>query len=288
MSGGEITWIVIGAISAIIGVIWGIIRYILGRRLMRKEKEHEKLKVHFEDLKNEVINPIVSFANRLSGGYGCLGSSLSFGDIVQFDPLSSENLKDFEKSESFESFRVHFPSITSEWEHLKEEGIIHNSDRQCFMKEIADSIAECVSPLCLPFKNFATMGSIEASIRDDISECLWKYALYPLVKGFFSMDLNKLEIEAINRFWQLKYGNTTFALTTTSQEAEHLKRCFIQLVEASEYRRRGKELADNAERLLREFKEFGFKLSQCSKNIEDYGIGKEFKPCKSCPICQKF
>jgi hypothetical protein len=135
MNGPEIARIVGEAIVAG-GAIWGIVRYILDRRQRSKEEQNKKLRTHFEDLKAEIMESMISFIGKLKSFGGRLG--------LDYDTLGSYiNLQesfDFEKGDLFLSFELHFPERAIEWRQLKQKAIEHNKVYEKF--ETQKSIIE--------------------------------------------------------------------------------------------------------------------------------------------------
>ena len=220
MSGGEIARIVIGSIAGI-GVIWGIIKYILDRKQKKKIEQDKKLKTHFEDLKREIVDPITSIIGGLRNLGGRLGSDYrSSGSYIFWRDIDF----DFEKDDLFLSFELHFPERVAEWRELKEKAIKHNK----IYKEFRDHKV---------FVDLARKGRESEKARTEVKD---------------------EELDA---------------------DLEKAPRVFEETEKA---------LIDNAQGLIKQFKEFSRKLREESGDIAKYGPGRRFKKVKHCPICQKF
>jgi len=108
----------IGIALAAVAAVGVFVGPLLATRFQERKRERdEKLRIHFENLQMEIMNPIRDLAWNLTNRDGEL---TYYGDR----PVLPNN--EIEQRDSFVYFTLHFPAIAEEWRELKEKALKHN------------------------------------------------------------------------------------------------------------------------------------------------------------------
>ena len=124
MDKATILWIAGTAIVVITTIAVFAGRVIYERRQERKREIGQKLTTHFEDIKREVINHISEMARSLAIRHERL--------VTSYSPIKESY--DFEKQESFECFKLHFPELAKEWKQLNKQAVEYNEKLAKFFR----------------------------------------------------------------------------------------------------------------------------------------------------------
>jgi len=114
MESGNTIWVILGVIVAIvvpISVFAG--NQIAKKRQVEKDERERKLRIHFEDIKKEVINHISEVARNLTIRHERLVTS--YAPIGECYP--------FTKHELYKCFELHFPEEAKEWKALNKKAV---------------------------------------------------------------------------------------------------------------------------------------------------------------------
>lgn len=271
MSCVELAGIVIGSITAI-GVFLGPM--LTGWWQSRRRSRLEKLRVHFEELKNEVITPMASETKERSHLYGRISFAAS--------PRAQDKL---ESGEQVDGFKLHFPTLWSKWQELKKSVREHNTNYDSLVKEMANS---AVAGTSLPYKDFGKMQSLEPSVSGDAAEIVWEHVLCPLINNRppnIDLDDALIQPSETKGFWELRAGAFLLAVSTTREELEGIKSLFVKLTQDKEWRTKGSKLINNVAEMENKFRELEGGLGYISNLYIRY---KVIEKVKDCPICKKF
>jgi len=81
----------------------------------------ESLKIHFEEIKEQIVNRISDMSRHLGIQHNELVFEQSVNEYSFDEPLWEHY--EFEEHENFLSFEVHFPNLAGEWNQLKGEAV---------------------------------------------------------------------------------------------------------------------------------------------------------------------
>jgi len=179
-----ILWIagtVIAVITAL-GVFIGPI--IAQKRQERIRKAEEKLRTHFEDLKSNAIEPLISVTYDIDNS----------GEKVLYEnwpmrvehPPTLPNYK-FEQSDSFICLKLHFPEIVAEWKKLKEKAINHDKSlKESATEENHKKLIGNAENVVRDFKYFASEldARIENITKYEMGKAFKKHKKCPICRKF--------------------------------------------------------------------------------------------------------
>ena len=116
--------IYIGVALAAVAVIGVFVGPLLAAWFQERKRERdEKLKIHFEILQIEIMNPIRDLAWNLMD---------RDGELTYYEDRQVLSNDDIEQRDSFAYFTLHFPALAKEWRGLKEKALKHNHRLQGF------------------------------------------------------------------------------------------------------------------------------------------------------------
>ena len=270
MSSAEIGGIVIGAISAI-GVIWWIIKYILDRREKWTEKENEKLKLHLEELKSQVCDPLSYVGSRIVTSHGEVVLRASTHGVPDLPFPDTSDPFDFEVGEQFDSFNKHFAEIAAMWKELRQDIDAHNKEYDLFHQEIMQALAGRTG-IC---------GDIFLSLSHRWQEVALDRAPLP--------DFRQIESTQHEGGYTLRAPSWARALALVKDETdiERCKYALVQVSESKEYQEKAAKIYIAATNLAERLRQFADMIGQTIDEISRYWPDKRFKRLTSCPICQR-
>jgi hypothetical protein len=266
-------------------VIAGITAFgvFLGPRLVAKRQEKkEKLKTHFEGLKQKVISQILQIIPGIVDEYGTLDASTLRGSrTMEDDPFPI--ILGFDVRDEYQSFQAHYPVTNKKWRELIAQTWTHNKDAEVALKELEEIIKNKSS--LPPIKLDDTLA--EEKIIFSAIPLLFK-SIYHLVQGKKPRyDFSKMKDMDYNALQLIKIENIPIAMAS-EENVEKYKAALLEVQNMSSYRERVLGLHGNAFQLMKRFEALAYELQL----IYDYGLiskkaGHKFEPIKECAICKR-
>lgn len=244
---------------------------LIARRRRLKREERNKLKVHFEDLKSKVGDPMMDMASHIAERYGKLGTFNTFGDIVSESPFPSAF--DFEEGDQFDSFKMHFPRLATKWEKLNRKINKHNGKHSRFRQKIETDLAPLPCTLITAFEQFYNRWKELADKRRP-----WP-------------DFKQIEGKPYQGGYGLYaegWGASAAAQVSTEEDIKKCGRALYEVSENKEYRDEAAKIHKAASDLIGALQKFANELGETMDDIIKYWPNERFKKLKGCPICQKF
>ncbi len=296
------TWQIILTIIGLVVASITAIGVFYGPRLVAKRQEkREKLGVHFKDLKLNIIDSIGDLSWQIRN---CEGQ-MTHQDDSPVPPIYK-----FEQVDLFTCFNLHFPLEADEWKQLKERSLEQNQSAKDFESKIKEYIesdhnltplkkdpipdtgGEGKDPLRAMIDKAKAKANMEEMIVDVTPKCLCR-TLYELAQNSSPVyDFTKAEIKLSDSLYILHFpkiviGASQLVYAKTAEKVKYCNSVFVGIQESPDFRQEASRIYDNAKKLVKDFKDFSTRLAAKIDNISKYGIGREFKKLKKCPICKK-
>jgi hypothetical protein len=264
--------------AAVIGAIPTSFGYFLVERRRKKTAEAEgKLKNHFEDLVKD-IKSVISSNKNISGvnGQVLVKITSSYGDIISHDTS-------FEFPKFSYEFDLHFPTEAGEYNKIIEKIQEHNKAYNQLGNKIK---SEFIS------KGFNVVNANQAPnstcIYENIVSALFQW-WKSLSQGNIGPDFNKITNPPDRGDDLCVEGwGAAIAYAQSEQNKEICREAIIKIAKKDEYHVEAIKLINSANEIVKELQDFDDKLTKKVDNIRKYGMDKEFKRIKKCPICAKF
>jgi len=271
----QIIMLIVLAVTAI-GVFVGPRRSAKWQR--EEERHHKELRIHFEGLRREVMNPIRK-AN--------IPSNVETLPCLQPTGFSTSLSKN---SDTFRAFEAHFPDEAKGWKDFESKANKYIEIHNGFIEEVQKALKQRA-----PLPSFSVMEYKASNPLPFIDTKVFS----PLINIWLaqtkgrkpSFDFEKAEIEEgtgrQGQYFVLKANAYTCAYTTTYKQAEQCKSMFITLQKDQEYKEKAAGLLSEWQQLEEHFGKFKDEIRKRCDFISDFGIGKDFKEREDCPICQE-
>ncbi len=275
MTDGQIIAVAtIGSIASIItiwGTIFKVIKWKTAREQKDKEEQNRKLKIHLEELKSKVVDPMINVASHVTERDGDLKEHTSFSDIVTYNqfPLSFN----FEEGDQFDSFKMHFPRLATKWEKLKRKINKHNGNHSGFRQKIETDLTPLPCTLITAFEQLYNRWKELADKRRPWPD-------FKLIEGKPYQGGYGLYAEG--------WGSSATAQVSTEEDIEKCGRALYEVSENKEYRDEAAKIHKTASDLISALQKFANELGETMDDIIKYWPNGRFKKLKTCPICQKF
>lgn len=270
-----VLWIAGTAIAVItaIGVFAGPI--IAQKVQDLRKKRRENLRTHFEDIKRLVEGRISPWSRSL----GINNFRLVY---IEKSPIYKEY--DFEKDDYYISFETHFKELATKWKQLNNKALVLNNRYQEVHKNIIEA--------------FQSQGINVVDVNTNLSMGIFDTIFEPLYRHWTEVKQNKIPtiFERIDTRSEYKLGNLyasgwgsrAIAYGETAEGRDKCKSAINKVLENKELEIGALGLLDSTQVLQDEFKDFAMNLAKTIENIEKYGIERDFKKVRKCPICRQF
>jgi hypothetical protein len=265
----------IAAITAF-GVFYG------PKLVAKRQEKKEKLKIHFEGLKQSIIVKIFQIITGVINDYGTLEASTLRGNMTMEDahfPI----LFGFEEMDEYQAFQAHYPEIDKTWRELIALIWKQNEDVESALGEIEEYINE--NPDLPPVKKYYPLT--EEKVISGTIPLIYR-AIYSIAKGENPQcDFSKLHVDDYNEYQHIIVNKEVVAVTTKDR-VDRCMSAFLELQTSETFKNRTQGLASNAFQLSKRLES----LANMLKNIHDYGlisnkVGYKFAQTKDCIICKR-
>jgi len=124
MDTDTIKWIAGISITVVLFIVGFVGNQIVKKRRGEEVERERKLRIHFEDIKREVINHISEMARSLTIRHERL--------VTSYAPIGGSY--PFAEHELYKCFELHFPEEAKEWKELNEKAVKLNEDVLIFFQ----------------------------------------------------------------------------------------------------------------------------------------------------------
>lgn len=281
---------IIGSVSG--GIITAITYIVVTRWLNKKsedreikKEEKEKLKSHFNEVKEIIISPLLQIIDglQLRNGYLEASSIISLREMLDLSNYPFPLKLGLEERDEYASFKAHFPRIEEKLQELIGKTLRHNETAKDFFNSVREHIES--DPNLPPIKP-DTRPIEEKVISHTIGYMV--QTLYYVALGYKPIyDFNKATSEKVNGFWMVRVGDTGFAIVTR-EKIEHCKSSFIQIQESKNLRRTALGINGSANQIIAEFEGLAKKLNiVISRGLITKDTNYNFIPVNDCLICRE-
>jgi len=180
-------WVIGISITVVLFIVGFAGRIVYQGRKEREKRIEQKLKIHFEDIKREVIDRISEMARSLAIRHNRL--------VTNYAPIADNY--PFEKEETFKGFEIHFPKLASEWRQLNSDALIlrdcvdivargPSNDNSPEFKAARKQINDKFFPLQQKFQDFARRlaAEVETTSKYQIGKTFTYDKKCPICKKF--------------------------------------------------------------------------------------------------------
>jgi len=270
----------------IIAVIAGIILYLLAfpvRRFVfgyqdRKKKHNNRLKVHFQELKNEA-QEIIRIISRVTENYG---------EIVSHSHAIYSEITAVVLPQPSDTFMAHFPEEAEDCRKYEQKIRKHNQDYERFRLKISNSIESQEIPV--------------VNINSPVTPCVYDSIFAPLFQRWKELatdrrpwpDFSKIQQVDVEggyiHLYPEAWSASTIARVRGKNDKERCERIFHEVAENKKFEEEAAKLISDANELVEQARGFRRKLSDKLDDTEKLWPGTrkyKFKEVKNCPRCKE-
>ena len=159
------------------------------QKTAKRQEKKEKLKTHFEGLKQKIIDKILQIISGVVNEHGTLEASMLIGKRTM-DDASFPVLFGFEEIDEYQAFQTHYPTTDKKWRELVTQVWKQNEDVNAALKEVEEFISN--NPDLPPIKPYDP--SKEEKVIPQTITLLYR-AIYSTAQGQRPrFDFSKLNI----------------------------------------------------------------------------------------------
>lgn len=258
MNTGVIVGGVIGGIITVVGY------FLVARWQMKKKWQDKALREHVEDLIEGPINSMLS-------------------DAYTPERVYSHAL---DEDELLESFNAHFPEMAKKWREYIMDVVARDKEDTHLIEGIKGFISKTVRGQ-IQFRNFSKKINIPGmpAINEDAPGIFCNRFFSCVACGLPpTLDFGEAMIEKGGGGYKLECKGTTIAATDTKEEAEEIKRSFVELQGNQEYIGKSRKVIDINTELEKRYEELREDLFSIRERYRKY---KKLERQDGCPICQE-